>query len=142
MKSKVYGIGIVATAACLVASAWSGEPEFEITRSTVDGGGVMRSTGDDLELSGTIGQFDASSAAPKLTGGEFELTGGFWMQIPLGDCEDDGDVDLRDHRGFTDCATGPGGGPPRSECRCFDVNRDGQVDMADFAVIQTTHTGG
>ena len=142
MKGSVYGIGIVATAVYLVASAWAGEPGFEITRSTIDGGGVMRSTGDDFELSGTIGQFDAGSAAPKSTGGDFELTGGFWIQIPLGDCEEDGDVALSDHRGFTDCATGPAGGPPGSKCRCFDVNRDGRVDMADFAVIQTTHTGG
>ena len=142
MKSKAYRVGIVATAACVAGVAWAGEPEFEITRSTIDGGGVMRSTGEDVELSGTIAQFDAGSAGPKMTGGEFELTGGFWTQIPLGDCEDDGDVDLRDHDRFTGCATGPGSGPPNSECRCFDVNRDGHVDMADFAVIQTTHTGG
>ncbi len=142
MKQRMYWIAICVGVLGFVARGVSGPPEYEITRSTIDGGGVMRSTGDDFELSGTIGQFDAGSAAPKLTGGDFELTGGFWMQIPLGDCEDDGDVDLRDHRGFTDCATGPGGGPPSRECRCFDVNRDGQVDMADFAVIQTTHTGG
>ena len=93
-------------------------------------------------MSGTIGQCNAGSAATSLTGDDYELTGGFWMEIPLGDCEDDGDVDLHDHRGFPACATGPGSGPPTGECTCFDVNRDGQVDMADFAVIQTAHTGG
>jgi len=30
--------------------------EFEISRSTVEGGGVMRSTGGDFDLSGTIGR--------------------------------------------------------------------------------------
>jgi hypothetical protein len=44
---------------------------------TIDGGGDMWTLGGDFELSGTAGQPDASTAA--LTGGEFELTGGFWV---------------------------------------------------------------
>ncbi len=47
----------------------AGEPEFEITRWTMDGGGVMRSTGGEFEHSGTIGQPDGGL----MTGGEFEL---------------------------------------------------------------------
>jgi hypothetical protein len=43
---------------------------------TFDGGGDMWTTGSDIELSGTIGQPDASIAV--LTGGDIELTGGFW----------------------------------------------------------------
>ena len=34
----------------------AGEAEFEFTRSTIDDGGVMRSTGGEFELSGTIGR--------------------------------------------------------------------------------------
>ncbi|UCC31662.1 MAG: hypothetical protein JSU86_05160, partial [Phycisphaerales bacterium] len=49
--------------------------DFEISRSTIDGGGTMRSTGGDFELSGTIGQPDAGT----LSGGDFELSGGFWF---------------------------------------------------------------
>ncbi|MCH8948541.1 MAG: acetyl-CoA C-acyltransferase [Acidobacteria bacterium] len=60
----------------LVASA--GPPEFEMSRSTIDGGGEMSSTGDDFELSGTIGQADAGVMA----GDDFELAGGFWFEIP------------------------------------------------------------
>lgn len=134
-KSIIAGL-IGLFIACTVAIG----QEFEITRSTIDGGGVMRSTGGDFELSGSIGQFDASSAAPKLTGGDFELTGGFWMQIPLGDCEDDGDVDLSDHNQFTACITGPDAATSDA-CRCFDVNRSNTVDLVDFAIVQTTYTG-
>lgn len=124
----------------LVACTLAIGQEFEITRYTIVGGGVMRSTGGDFELSGSIGQFDASSAAPKLSGGEFELTGGFWIQTPLGDCEDDGDVDLRDHDLFTACITGPGAAT-LDACRCFDVNRSNTVDLIDVAIVQTTFTG-
>ena len=46
---------------------------------TIDGGGRMRDSGGDFELSGTIGQHDASATV--LTGGGFELTGGFWAAV-------------------------------------------------------------
>ena len=116
--------------------AVAGPPEFEISRSTVDGGGAMRSTGGDFELSGSIGQPDAGVMA----GDDFVLAGGFWFPIPLGDCEDDGDVDLFDHGRFTGCLTGPGG-VVAPECRCFDIDRNETVDLGDFAVIQVGFTG-
>lgn len=46
---------------------------FDLTWSTVDGGGGS-SSGGDFSLSGTIGQADAGS----LSGGNFTLNGGFW----------------------------------------------------------------
>jgi hypothetical protein len=52
---------------------------------TVDGGGDMWTTGGDYELSGTIGQPDASEFV--MTGGDFELTG---------DLDGDGDTDQSD----------------------------------------------
>ncbi len=113
------------------------EPAFEISRTTIDGGGAMRSTGGDFELSGTIGQPDAGT----LTGGGFELNGGFWMPIPPGDCEDDGDVDLTDYAQFRACLSGPAGGAPNTTCRCFDVDRSGRVDLVDVAIVQSTFTG-
>ena len=113
--------------------------EFVISRSTIDGGGPGApgfSTGADFELSGTVGQPDAGA----MSGGGFELTGGFWFGIPPGDCEDDGDVDLFDHAGFEACVTGPGRAV-EFDCRCYDLNRSGTVDLADFAVAQTRFTG-
>ena len=47
--------------------------DFELSPTTVDGGGSLGS-GGDFELQGTIGQPDARS----LIGGSFELNGGFW----------------------------------------------------------------
>ena len=111
--------------------------EFEISRSTVDGGGVMRSTGGGLELSGTIGQPDAGV----LTGGGFELYAGFWYPIAPGDHNDDGLVDLDDYDAFETCMTGPEGTEPGPGCDAFDVDHSGTIDLADFAVVQTTFSG-
>jgi hypothetical protein len=55
------------------ASAQSGGT-YDLTWSTIDGGGGMFSTGGTYELSGTIGQPDAG----KLSGGIYTLNGGFW----------------------------------------------------------------
>lgn len=111
--------------------------EFELTRSTIDGGGVMRSTGAEFDLSGTIGQPDAG----EMRRGEFTLTGGFWIETPPGDCEEDGDVDLMDYDQFKECLNGPAGPAPLGPCRCFDVDRSGAVDLRDFHVTQSTYTG-
>lgn len=53
--------------------AQSGGP-YDLTWSTIDGGGAMFSTGGDYALSGTAGQPDAGV----LTGGGYTLAGGFW----------------------------------------------------------------
>jgi hypothetical protein len=50
--------------------------DFTLDWYTVDGGGDMWTTGGDFELSGTVGQPDASTTV--LTGGDYELAGGFW----------------------------------------------------------------
>jgi hypothetical protein len=50
---------------------------FELNWYTVDGGGESGTAGDAFDLSGTIGQPDAGA----LTGGAFELRGGFWAGI-------------------------------------------------------------
>jgi len=58
---------------------------FEIPKSTIDGGGG-RSTGGQFILTGTIGQPEGPEQT--LTGGNFELSGGFWPGGE-GDPEDD-----------------------------------------------------
>ena len=73
--------------------------DFKISRSTIDGGGVMFSAGGDFELSGTIGQPDAGV----LSGGEFELSGGFWFPLALDDCNSDGSIDLIDYDNLNLC---------------------------------------
>lgn len=111
--------------------------EYEITRSTVDGGGVMRSTGGGFELSITIGQPDAGV----MEGGGFTLSGGFWFEVPQTDCNDDGLVSLLDHETFTTCLLGPDGGINASPCPCFDVDGDGDITLDDYATLQAGFTG-
>ena len=62
-----------------VALAQSGGG-YDLTWSSVDGGGWMFSAGGGYSLGGTIGQPDASAAyaGAALTGGGFTLLGGFW----------------------------------------------------------------
>jgi len=51
--------------------------EYDLTWSTVDGGGYTFSTGGGYQLGGTIGQPDAGT----LSGGDYTLSGGFWGGI-------------------------------------------------------------
>lgn len=127
---------VVSIAAVLCSSVAAGPPDIELIRSTIDGGGVMRSIGGGFELSGTIGQPDAG----RLAGGPFELAGGFWFEIGRMDCDEDGGVTLFDHSLLTGCLTGPGGGVPAG-CDCFDVDRSGTVDLRDFSAAQILHSG-
>ena len=129
-NSKYIKRTILATTVLVITTA-SVTAQSEIVRSTVDGGGALRSTGGAFELSGTIGQPDAG----KMSSGPFQLTGGFWFEIPPTDCNEDGAVNLLDHSLFSDCLTGPGSGI-QVGCNCFDVNRDGAIDLLDMAMAQ------
>ena len=126
----------ILTSTALVIATGMVAAQLEISRSNVDGGGVLRSTGGTFELSGTIGQPDAGV----MTGGDFILTGGFWFETPPGDCNQDGGTGLLDMRTFTNCMTGPASAPA-GECRCFDVNHSGSSDLTDFAEFQTAFGG-
>ena len=130
MKNKtLIAVLFGSVAACVVAQ------QFEISRYTIDSGGIMRSQGGSFELSGTIGQPDADM----LAGGGFQLTGGFWFELVPGDCDEDGMVHLLDHGSFSECMDGPGG-TPVSGCECFDVDRSGAIDLRDFAVMSNHPT--
>jgi hypothetical protein len=114
--------------------------DFEISRSTIDGGGPGApgfSTGADFELAGTIGQPDAGI----MSGGEFELTGGFWFGVPPDDCNSDGWIDLIDYDDFEECLSGPEGGLAEPECNCFDLDVDNDIDLHDVARFQSEFTG-
>lgn len=133
VPSRAIGyMTLVAAISLLVAAAPPSGGGFEITRSTIDGGGVIQSTGGDFELSATIGQPDAGA----MIGGDFELTGGFWFSVDPTDCNDDGLINRFDHSDFAECVTGPGGGSGLSPCPCFDVDGDGDVTLGDFASLQ------
>jgi len=119
------------TCLALACGASAAANEWELIRSTVDGGGVMRSTGGEFELSGTIGQPDAGV----MQGGTFLLTGGFWFELVPTDCNEDGGVGFLDLRRLNECFTGPAE-PVSPTCLCLDVDTSGTVDLRDAAVFQ------
>lgn len=136
------GCTLVVTMVVFAALGWIAEAGvrpalYELTRQTADGGGVMHSTAGRYKLSSTIGQSDDGM----MTGGTYQLSGGFWFELPPGDCSDDGLVNLLDHARFQRCLRGPEIGPPDLECQCYDVDRNRVIDMKDAMTIQSYHTG-
>ncbi len=102
---------------------------FEIDWHTIDGGGGFSAAGA-FELEGTLGQLDAGI----MTGGNFELAGGFWPgAVPrcacLGDMNSDGDRNGADIAAFVACVIGGGA------CLCADVNGMNGVTLADVTVF-------
>ena len=52
---------------------------FDLTWSTIDGGGVIHSRGGAFQISASLGQPDAGQP---MQGGAYTLTGGFWAGLP------------------------------------------------------------
>jgi len=123
----------------VVHAGGDGDPPSDLSWHTVDGGGVIRSTGGNLELSGTIGQHDGGRMSS--ADGVFELTGGFWFEVLPSDCNEDGVVNLFDYDTFQACLTGPGAGPLPPSCNCYDFDGDGFVTLEDFATVQGMFNG-
>lgn len=74
--SKARRVGVLIAAALFVAPAWAGAP-WTIDWWTLDAGGEVFTSGGSWELSGSVGQWDATPSAAA-SGGSWELTGGFW----------------------------------------------------------------
>jgi hypothetical protein len=68
---------VFAVALALACSGWA--EDFSLNWSTIAGGGGS-STGGTYQVSGTIGQYDASGP---MTGGNYSLIGGFWALISV-----------------------------------------------------------
>jgi len=105
-------------------------------RSAIGGGGTSSTPSGDFKLFVTIGQPIVGSTE----GGAFSVSGGYWFALAPTDCNQDGAVNLFDHESFTQCFTGPGTAATGS-CRCFDADRNGTVDLGDFAVAQAVRSG-
>jgi len=69
----LLAISLVLNRSPFTASAQSGGG-YDLTWYTIDGGGATFSTGGSYSLGGTIGQADAGV----LSGGSYQLNGGFW----------------------------------------------------------------
>ncbi len=112
---------------------WAGAAmaqNFDVSWHTVNGGGGQ-SAGGAFAVSGTIGQPDAGPAAGVMTGGNYELTGGFWAgaAVPgcncLGDMNTDGQRNGGDIQLFVDCLLMGG------SCQCADVDGLSGITLED-----------
>ena len=124
-------LGLAALLALLVAPELLAAPGdltagFSIPWWTVDGGGGT-SQGGAYVLRGAIGQPDAGT----LSGGAFQIVGGFWFELAEGDCNEDSGVNLFDYESFVACQTGE-----TDDCVCEDFDADGDVDLLDFQILQ------
>jgi len=113
-----------------------GTTDYTLDRYTVNGGGAMRSSGGDFELSSTIGQPDVGV----LAGGDYELQSGFWFALIPGDFDEDGVVTLLDYLGLGLCFTGPGTAVSL-DCVPYDTNGNGTIDLLDVAQVQAGFNG-
>lgn len=73
LRTTLLAAVVVLALAAPVAHAQAGG-DYEMTRSTHSGGGLIPVTAGDYALGGSIGQADAGL----LVGGDFKLVGGFW----------------------------------------------------------------
>ena len=119
---------------------------FDLTWSTLDGGGGATSAGGGYEVSGTVGQPDAS-AAGAMSGGNYALTGGFWgVALPActmfvtPDFDQDCDVDGDDYIAFAVCSLGPAI-MLAPGCEPKDLDADSDVDQDDFGIFQKCYSG-
>jgi hypothetical protein len=140
--NNIRTIGGALVAAGLAASAFAND--FDLSWYTIDGGGVTFATGGDFEMGGTIGQPDAGA----MSGGDFELSGGFWFVATsgapcegqvLGDANCDGTLNFDDIDCFVSAIIGPdewiscAPGCDASNYLCAnDVNKDGSVGFDDI----------
>jgi hypothetical protein len=112
--------------------------DYDLTWSTVDGGGGI-SSGGSYSLSGTTGQPDAAWSE----GGTYELLGGFWPGGPvgrcpcLGDMNNDVQIDLEDLQMVAGILL-DAGSPfvlVVDQGHCGDLNTDGQADLEDLQIL-------
>ena len=111
--------------------------DYSIDWWTIDSGGEMWTTGGTYELSGTIGQPDAGAV---MTGGTFELVGGFWPgaaadEFCFGDLNYDGFVNLSDLAQLL----GSYGTSSGAVYEDGDLDGDGDVDLADLAALLSVY---
>ncbi len=98
--------------------------DYELTWSTIDGGGGT-SSGGSYELTATIGQPDAAYSS----GGEYELLGGFWPGGPL--CF----VDFRHFARFAEHWLQTPCGAGNNWCGGADLDYLGDVDSVDLGLF-------
>lgn len=59
-------------------------------------------------------------------------------EVTMGDFDGDLEVTIADYSGWSDCLTGPGGGPISGDCIAADFDADDDVDLIDWSGFQTS----
>lgn len=118
----------------LLGAASASAQSFTLPWFTIDAGGGQ-SDGGGFMLSGTIGQHDASGP---MTGGGFELVGGFWAgpaEDPcVADFNSDGSVNTLDVLAFLNAWN--------AEDPKADINGDGSINTLDVLAFLNAWTAG
>jgi hypothetical protein len=150
MRGLLYRMPIISGAlvcGLIYGAAGSASADtYDLTWFTVDGGGGMFSTGGVFELGGTIGQPDAGPVT--MTGGSFELIGGFWAGVAgfqRGDLNCDGAINTFDIDPFVLALTNPAGyaaAYPNCDRTLADCNCDGVINAFDIDPFVLCLTGG
>ncbi len=134
--TRLHVLGLLAA----VALAPAALAQYDLSWYTIAGGGATFSTGGTYELGGTIGQSDANQVA--MTGGTFNLVGGFWpaasSTICRGDCNCDGVINFGDINAFVAVLNGA---PPCNFDNC-DINGDGLINFGDINPFVALLSGG
>ena len=140
---RITRTGLVALIVTMGLAGWLGASDYSINWHTIDAGGGV-SSGGGFELTGTAGQPDARNHPVPMAGGDYKLTGGFWVipECPAvqPDYDSDCDVDQADYTIFEACASGPSV-PHDIDCDDRDFDEDGDIDQEDFAVFQRCISG-
>ena len=130
-------IALLATvgAALVIAQSAGGGSDYDLTWHTIDGGGGT-SSGGSYAISGTIGQPDAGV----MTGGDYELAGGYWAATGIGIepvCPIVGDLNCDAVVNVLDLLIlleGWGSCPDPAACPA-DLNGDGIVNVLDLLIL-------
>lgn len=110
---------LVCCCASLAGMVFAGGP-FQVHEWTIDGGGGS-STGGNFQVDGTVAQYDASQP---MTGGIYEVVGGFWAVVGCpADLDGSGVIDLADLN-IVLSAFGTG--------NTGDINGDGLTNLVDL----------
>ena len=139
---RIRGSTLIVASALLIAAAASAQ--FDLSWRTIDGGGA-ESTGGGFALAGTIGQPDAGA----MSGGDFELSGGFWpgasgsgdecVRDPEwlcdGDVDGDGVVNPVDH-GLVQANFCTASSCTDAQLCQYDMDCDGQINPVDSGIVQ------
>lgn len=119
--------------AILVVESIALSQTFSVKSYTLGCGGG-RSTSSRFELSGTVGQFDASQGTESMSGSVFEANGGFWPDVTQtcvcpGDMNGDHNRDGRDIQQFAGCFVAGG------NCACANADYVNGIDFEDVAAF-------